>query len=203
MFNFTRDNKKHCFSRFTGSADRFPGHGSGSHRAEEKYAGNIAIAEGKVNWENSKKIARTVSSHAIIPYGLLRTGRHRHRSGSQRTCPCRPSPSRSPSKLLMRDTRSHRSRIRYTFLCLRQLPTHSLHSVYFGGRKKRVSIPTHLNQEIKGEERARFFNFGSPASFLQPEHIAHPIDTGLLAGDPAGCHDRTARKDRPVVCPVR
>ena len=103
-----------------------------------------------------KKLRGRLTGHAIIPYGLLRTGRHRHRSGSRHTCPCRPSPSRSPLKLLMRDTRSHRSRIRYTFLCLRQLPTHSLRSVCFGGRKKRVSFCCERNgREARGSPRVK------------------------------------------------
>jgi hypothetical protein len=56
--------------------------------------------------------------------------------------------------LPMQDIHSRRFRIRYISLCQRLLPTHSLHSICFGEKKKRVSITPCLHQETGSGEDA-------------------------------------------------
>ena len=94
----------------------------------------------------------TTATNSFTPRLWLPRGRHRHRSGSQRTCPCQLLPYHYRGRLPMRDIRSRRFRIRYTYRCQQLLPTRSLHRICFGEKKKRVSIMTYLHQEVGGGE---------------------------------------------------
>ncbi len=108
------------------AAKRFPGTGSRTINALPETRGMVKIKSPSVQ-------KRAVNYSGLIPCELLRKGRHRHRSGSQRTCPCQLLPCHSPWRLPMRDIRSRRFHIRYTYRCQQQLPIHSLHGYGFRG----------------------------------------------------------------------
>lgn len=87
-----------------------------------------------------KILLKENTSARIIPYGLLQTGRHPHRSGNQHTCPCRLLPCHSPWRWPMRGIRSRRFHIRCTYRYQRLLPTRSLRLYVSFIGKKRVTI---------------------------------------------------------------
>ncbi len=86
------------------------------------------------NQKNQLKIDPIKSG--FIPCELLLKDKRRHRSGNQHTCPCQLWPCHSPLRLPMRGIHSHRFHMRYIYCCQRQLPTRSLHRIYWGKGKK-------------------------------------------------------------------